>query len=128
PVRVPPRAPRRRRWGLGRIPGEPFGDVVVVELLRPEQTGPRLPQHRALFWGRCRRSDYRVEPVRLADALVERTVESHVERRCRVLAVRTQPEPQHGFRSPVELDPVPGGRLRAALVRVHGGLVTLNHA
>ena len=71
--------------GLGRITLEPELDAVMVELLRPEQSGERLPLHQPLVGGRgpadarCRRTR-RPRPPQVEDRIeiVEWTLERPV--------------------------------------------------
>src|SRR5262249_54480158 len=81
--------------GLGGVAFQPRPDVVVIELLRPEQAGPRLTDDSALIRGEAVRSSPRMEQVGFRDPLRENAFELGPERLA--ARVRAQSEPKNAF-------------------------------
>ncbi len=75
PLVVPPALARRGGRGLARVAVEPVVDDVVVELLRPQHPGERLPLHPPLVLGHLLGLEGRVVRVRLVAAALHRRVE-----------------------------------------------------
>src|SRR5215210_508269 len=63
------------RWRLGWVAGQPFADIVAVELLRPKHTGECLALDRALVLIQGWRLERGVECVGLGLPLDENRVE-----------------------------------------------------
>ena len=80
PATVPDRPPAGRRGWLGRVTLEPALDVVMEELLAPEQPGECLPGHLHLLGRRPGRDDRAVEGVRLLLPVADDRVELPAQR------------------------------------------------
>jgi hypothetical protein len=65
----------RGRARLRRIAGQPLMHVEVVELLRPQQAGKRLPLHTLLVVGQMRCVVLTVEVVRLIEPAGDDAIE-----------------------------------------------------
>ncbi len=76
PIRVASMEPFSGRFGPSRVALQPSIDVVMIELLAPEEAGKRLPLDAPRFFGEIRRREFVVELVGLLNPLSERGVES----------------------------------------------------
>ena len=117
PLVVPPSPPLGRRRRLRGVTLEPAFDVVVGELLRPEEPRERLPHDALRVVGVVRRDHRRVELVRLGPALGENGLELRSERIPRDRRVR-EPEARARARAGAEREPVVRRRLRTDPPRV----------
>jgi hypothetical protein len=122
PPAVPPGRAARGRRRLGRVAVQPARNVVVVELLAPEQPAERLAHHHGLIGGRAWRRQLGVELVRLASAQRDHPVEVGAERARRpgTGVVRPQPQPKLRRRARRDRHLIPERALGTAPVGVDG--------
>ena len=118
---VDPLGRRRRRPGIAL---EPVADHIVIELLRPQHAGERLPHHVAGVRRQVGRNHGRVELVGFANPFGEDVVEAGAER---LLGAARASQPQtHGLRfTRAERQDVPRRGLGAGVRRIDrpGGAV-----
>ena len=126
PPGVPARQALRRGHRLGRIPVQPAGDVVVEQLLAPQQPGERLAHHQRLVGARAGRGELGVELVRLGLPLRHYLAELGTERVVRLPAGRfggrrPQPQPHLGRLAGLDRQLVPERALGAGALGIDGG-------
>src|SRR5450755_5089095 len=85
PFGVAPAAPARRGWRLGGVTVEPAADVVVVQLLAPQQAGEGLAHHHRLIRTGRGRGELAVELVSFGPALPDDLIEANAEHGRRAL-------------------------------------------
>src|SRR3989442_1033501 len=116
PLVVPTlRPPWRGRRGRG-VAFKPAPDVVLIELLGPEEPGERLPHHALGVVREPLRDDRLVELVGLSHALTEDSIEVLAERAGRKRRVG-EPEPRDDALAGLKPQPIVRGGLRAEPLR-----------
>ena len=88
PITIPALPALAWRLRLRRIAGKPVVNVVVIELLRPQQAGVGLSLHQALVLGEMRPLDGRIELVGFGKSTRHYQIEMS-ERPC--LCLRREP-------------------------------------
>src|SRR3989442_12906266 len=112
PLVVPALRPPWRGRRASGVAFEPAPDVVVVELLGPEEPGERLPHHALGVVREPLRDDRLVELVGLSHALTEDSVEVLAERAGRKRRVG-EPEPRDDALAGLKPQPIVRGGLLA---------------
>ena len=123
PVVVAPTLPARGRRGLGRVALQPSTDVVVVELLRPQEAGERLALYAPLVLVEACRLEFAVELVGVGKTGLDGSVhlgEKIGGRRRGRTGMAREAHAQHGGSATGDRERVVRGRLGAALRGVHG--------